>query len=433
MKGEVFMQDLIQLHHIANKGVAIGTTFVLTPKDVKEKNFGNITKGSILVAHDLGPSDIALMDMTKVLGFVTLHGGVTSHVSIVAKNVGLPAAVGVSDVFDAVRHGDEIILDCIGGEIKVRPDDFMLWEFREKMDEYNRLKVAQETDRDKPAITRDGRTITVHANAGTVQDAVRAIAGGAEGIGLYRTEFSYMLAKTGFPAEDDLYEEYRDVVLAADGRPVTIRTLDISADKNLPYFTFTHEANPMMGWRAIRMCLGSVLTGVFHAQIRAILRAAAHGKVRIMLPMIISVKEFEEVRAEVEICKNELQNEGISIGSDVEVGVMIETPAAAIMSPELAQVAAFFSIGTNDLTQYMLAVDRGNEKVAHLYDSKNPAVLRAIKVAIDAGNAAGIPVGMCGEFASQPDAIPLLLELGLTEFSVGAAFIGEVKNHIRSA
>lgn len=390
--------------------------------------FGNMKEPGIVIAEDLSPSDTTNMNRSLVLGFATQSGGVTSHVAIIAKTLGLPALVGVAGLMESVFDGEQLILDADEGKLIISPDEATSQAYVARISESNRRHRELAKLKGLPAVTSDGVTVELYANVGNVNDILAAKEFGFDGIGLFRTEFLYM-ENTHFPTEEEQFTIYRQALLTAE-KPVIIRTLDIGGDKNLPYYEFEKEENPFLGLRAIRLCFA--LPEVFKTQLRALLRASAFGTLRIMYPMIISAEELEKANAFLAECKKELDAERIPYDKNVEVGIMVETPAAVFCASELARKVDFFSIGTNDLTQYITAVDRGNKRVAHLYDSKNPAVLRAIKQVIAAGHAAGIKVGMCGEFASDESAVPLLLGMGLDEFSMSAGRINWVKAQIRA-
>ena len=398
-------------------------------KGVSLDVFSAAEPDSIVVADDLVPSDTAAMDFNKIKGFITRMGGATSHVSIIAKNIGIPAVVGMSDIFDVLKHGDSIILNTQDKLLIIDPSEAELKAAISRKKQLDSLYEEMKAEAHLPAETVDGHRVNLYANAGSVADVKKAMENHACGIGLFRTEFLYMESTGHFPTEDDQFHIYKEIATIADGKPVVIRTLDIGGDKGLPYYQFPKEENPFLGWRAIRVSLD--LQDMFKAQLRAILRASVFGKLQIMYPMIISLKELDAANAVLKRCMDELRAEGVSFDERIDVGIMIETPAAVLIAEELAQKSDFFSIGTNDLTQYMLAVDRGNEKIADLYDSFHPAVLRAIKMTIDAGHKYGKPVSMCGEFSGEPKAAPLLLGLGLTKFSMSFGSLGNIKYKIR--
>ena len=381
----------------------------------------------IIVANELFPSDTVSMDSTNVLGFITELGGATSHVAIVARGLQLPAVVGIRGIFDSIEDNDRVILDGSSGTILLSPCDEDIKLYREKQNEFLSRREELKNISSLPTKTACGEGIELSANIGSLAELQKAIEVGAEGIGLLRTEFLYMDAER-WPSEEEQFVVYRQIVRS--GIPIILRTLDIGGDKSLKYHNFEREENPFLGLRAIRFCLEN--REVFKTQLRAILRASAFGKARIMLPMVISEEEVIKSRDLISECKNELDKENIEYDRSIEVGIMIETPAAVFLSKNLAKITDFFSIGTNDLTQYILAVDRGNRAVSGLYDPFHPALLRAIKLAIDASHSEGKWAGLCGELASDPLAVPVLLGLGLDEFSVSPGALLEIKQKIRS-
>ena len=405
----------------------VGKRIMCGLKGIKSNPFEGINEDVIVVAEDLAPSDTANMDFRYIKGFITEAGGVTSHVSIMARSMEIPAFVGVADFRKNVTNEDYIILDAVGKEIIVNPDEETKEVYRKKAAEYKAMKAEFESMNNLPATTTDGRTVELFANVGSIVDVENAVTRGAEGIGLFRSEFLYM-ENTKFPTEQEQYDAYKKAIETMK-RPVIIRTLDIGGDKELSYYKFDEEENPFLGWRAIRISLD--LKDVFKTQLRAILRASAYGDIRIMYPMIISVDEFMAANAILQECKEELRRDNIPFNDSIQTGVMIETPAAVLCAEDLAKVVDFFSIGTNDLTQYLLAVDRGNQKIARLYNSFHPAVLRAIRTVIQAGHKYDKLVGMCGEFASDEKAVPILLGMGLNEFSMAASEIASTRYQIR--
>lgn len=398
-------------------------------KGVSIVTLDNIKEECIIVAKDLTPSDTAAMDLSKVLGFITDMGGATSHVAIMAKSLEIPAIVGLADASYKIKNDDTIIIDALKGEIFINPSESAVKVYENKKREYLEHRKKLIELKDLPSVTTDNRKVEICANIGNTNEINSAIQNGADGIGLFRTEFLYMNS-SNFPTEEEQFRVYKDVAQKMNGKPVVIRTLDIGGDKVLPYFSFPEEQNPFLGWRAIRICLDKV--DVFKVQLRAILRASAFGKVLIMYPMVISLEELRSANSILSECKNELNSEGISFDKDISVGIMIETPAAVLLADELAKEVDFFSIGTNDLTQYILAVDRGNEKISKMYNPFHPAVIRSIKKVIDSAHNANIHVGMCGELAGDKKAALLLLGMGLDEFSMSAISIPIIKNLIRS-
>ncbi|MFO6490874.1 phosphoenolpyruvate-protein phosphotransferase PtsI [Hafnia alvei] len=384
----------------------------------------------ILVAADLTPSETAQLNLNKVLGFITDLGGRTSHTSIMARSLELPAIVGTSDVTKQVKNGDFLILDAVNNKIYVNPTAEIVEELKAVQNQYVSEKNELVKLKDLPAITLDGHQVEVCANIGTVRDIAGAERNGAEGVGLYRTEFLFM-DRDAFPTEEEQFQAYKAVAEGMGSQAVIVRTMDIGGDKDLPYMDLPKEENPFLGWRAIRICLDR--KEILHAQLRAILRASAFGKLRIMFPMVISVEEVRELKAELEMLKTQLREEGKAFDETIEVGVMVETPAAATIARHLAKEVDFFSIGTNDLTQYTLAVDRGNELISHLYNPMSPSVLTLIKQVIDASHAEGKWTGMCGELAGDERATLLLLGMGLDEFSMSSISIPRIKKIIRNS
>ena len=383
----------------------------------------------IIVAQDLTPSDTAKMDMELVLGFVTEEGGVTSHVSIIAKNNGIPCLVGVGPMLEDAKTGMQMVLDAGAGRILLEPEADVIEEYKKKAEEFEKFQRELKQLASLPSETKDGHAFSICANAGNIADIQNCLQYQIEGIGLFRSEFLYM-ESDHFPTEEEQFEAYREAAELIGGKELTIRTLDIGGDKELDYFEFPKEDNPFLGYRAIRMCLDR--TDIFKTQLRAILRASAFGYIRIMYPMMISLEELEQANTLLAECRAELDEEGISYDKKIQVGMMIETPAGVMMAEEFAQRVDFFSIGTNDLTQYFLAVDRGSKKIAALYNSFHPAVLRAIAHTIRSAHKHGAKVGMCGEFASDARASGILLGMGLDEFSMSAGETSLVKHRLRN-
>jgi phosphotransferase system enzyme I (PtsI) len=382
----------------------------------------------ILVARDLMPSDMISMDRARVKGVVTESGGRTSHVAILARAFEIPAVLGLQGAMSKLRQAALLVLDGDRGLVVVDPDDAAL----ERSAAARSAAAARQHDldslRDLPACTSDGLRVLVKANIEVPEEADAVLAHGADGIGLFRSEFLFLGGHV--PDEEEQYLAYKRVIEAMKGRPVTIRTLDIGGDKVLPELGAQDEKNPLLGWRAIRFCLSR--EDVFKTQLRAILRAAVYGETRIMFPMIATADELERALAIVGAAREECVRKGQKASMDLPIGIMIEIPSAAMTSDILARKADFFSIGTNDLIQYTMAVDRGNEKVSYLHEPYHPAVLRLVQRTIDAGKAAGIPVGMCGEMAGDPASAVVLLGLGLDEFSMSSAAVPAVKRAIRS-
>lgn len=383
----------------------------------------------ILVAADLTPSETAQLNLQKVLGFITDAGGRTSHTSIMARSLELPAIVGTGSVTAQVKNGDYLILDAVNNQVYVNPTNDVIEQLRAVQEQVATEKAELAKLKDLPAITLDGHQVEVCANIGTVRDVEGAERNGAEGVGLYRTEFLFM-DRDALPTEEEQFAAYKAVAEACGSQEVIVRTMDIGGDKELPYMNFPKEENPFLGWRAVRIAMDR--KEILRDQVRAILRASAFGKLRIMFPMIISVEEVRALRKEIEIYKQELRDEGKAFDESIEIGVMVETPAAATIARHLAKEVDFFSIGTNDLTQYTLAVDRGNDMISHLYQPMSPSVLNLIKQVIDASHAEGKWTGMCGELAGDERATLLLLGMGLDEFSMSAISIPRIKKIIRN-
>ena len=391
-------------------------------------DLGDITEESILVAYDLTPSETAQLNLEKVLGFITDIGGRTSHTSIMARSLELPAIVGTNDVTTRVNTGDYLILDAVNNCVYVNPTQAEIDELKTLEAKLAEEKAELAKLKDLPAVTLDGHKVDVVANIGTIRDCEGAHRNGAEGVGLYRTEFLFM-DRDQLPSEEEQFIAYKEVVEAMEGRLVVLRTMDIGGDKELPYLNLPKEMNPFLGWRAVRIALDR--REILHAQLRAVLRASAFGKLAVMFPMIISVEEIRELKSVLETLKAELRAEGKAFDENIQVGVMVETPSAAVNAKFLAKEVDFFSIGTNDLTQYTLAVDRGNELISHLYNPMSPSVLGLIKQVIDASHAEGKWTGMCGELAGDERATLLLLGMGLDEFSMSAISVPRIKKLIR--
>ncbi|CNI68341.1 phosphoenolpyruvate-protein phosphotransferase PtsI [Yersinia mollaretii] len=383
----------------------------------------------ILVAADLTPSETAQLNLDKVLGFITDLGGRTSHTSIMARSLELPAIVGTTNATKQIQNDDYLIIDAVNNKIYLNPTADVIEQLKAVKNQYITERNDLAKLKDLPAITLDGHQVEVVANIGTVRDIAGAERNGAEGVGLYRTEFLFM-DRDSLPTEEEQFQAYKAVAEAMGSQAVIVRTMDIGGDKDLPYMNLPKEENPFLGWRAIRIAMDR--KEILHAQLRAILRASAFGKLRIMFPMIISVEEVRELKAELELLKSQLREENKAFDETIEVGVMVETPAAAVIARHLAKEVDFFSIGTNDLTQYTLAVDRGNELISHLYNPMSPSVLGLIKQVIDASHAEGKWTGMCGELAGDERATLLLLGMGLDEFSMSAISIPRIKKIIRN-
>ena len=392
-------------------------------------DLGEINEEAILVAYDLTPSETAQLNLNKVLGFVTDIGGRTSHTSIMARSLELPAIVGTNNVTELVNTGDFLILDALNNVVYVNPSQDDIQRLKALQAKLADEKAELAKLKDLPALTLDGHRVDVVANIGTIRDIEGAERNGAEGVGLYRTEFLFM-DRDQLPTEEEQFIAYKDVVEAMNGNLVILRTMDIGGDKELPYLDLPKEMNPFLGWRAIRIALDR--REILNAQLRAVLRASAYGKLAVMFPMIISVEEIRELKSVIEELKVELRNEGKAFDENIQIGVMVETPSAAVNAKFLAKEVDFFSIGTNDLTQYTLAVDRGNELISHLYNPMSPSVLNLIKQVIDASHAEGKWTGMCGELAGDERATVLLLGMGLDEFSMSAISVPRIKKLIRN-
>ena len=404
-------------------------------KDVSKRILANLSgigadafaiteANTVVVAHDLTPSDTAQLDRSKVVGFITNIGGRTSHAAIMARTLEIPAVLGLGDITDCVKTGDTVIVDGITGDVIINPSEEVLAEYQAKKEKFQAEQEELKKLIDVKTTTKSGRRIEVCGNIGKPEDIDQVLANGGDGVGLFRTEFLYM-DRDEAPTEDEQFEAYKYVLEKADGKQVVIRTLDIGGDKTLPYLPLPEEMNPFLGYRAIRLCLDR--KDIFRVQIRALLRASVYGNLAVMFPMISGLEEFQQAKAFVEECKGELKAEGIAYSDSIQWGIMVEIPAAAVYADELAKYVDFFSIGTNDLIQYTLAADRMSEKVSYLYNPMHPAVLRLIKMTIDGAHKHGKWVGMCGEMAGDEAAIPTLVEYGLDEFSMSATSILNAK------
>lgn len=392
-----------------------------------ETDISGAPAGTVLAAHDLTPSMTASIPRENIAGIITETGGRTSHSAILARAMGIPAVLSVPGATEALANGEEVVVDGCEGTVLEKPTVAEMALYAQRRAAYLEQQKALAQFVGKKTLTADGAQRELWANIGKPQDAARAMECDAEGVGLFRTEFLFM-DRAAAPTEEEQFEAYKKAALVLHDRPLIIRTLDVGGDKEIAYLGMKKEENPFLGYRAVRYCLGNRES--YRAQLRALVRASAYGDIRIMVPLVTNVAELREVRQMVSEVMDELESEGASFHREIKVGVMIETPAASIIADLLAEEADFFSIGTNDLTQYTMAVDRGNADVAYLYSTYDPAVLRSIRHIIACGKAAGIPVGMCGEAAADRRMIPLLLSFGLDEFSVSPTSILSVRREI---
>ena len=391
-------------------------------------DLSKLTEPCIIISHDLSPTQTAQLDRKVVLGFATDVGGRTSHTAIMARSLRIPAVVGLQNASRELATGQFALLDGFNGQIVLNPTDQTLFEYGQLIRKRVTLEEKLHDVIDKPAVTLDGMAIVLSANVEQPSDTEAVIANGAAGVGLFRTEYLFINRET-LPSEEEQYQAYRAVAAALKPQPVIIRTLDLGGDKVLSHLALPHEMNPFLGWRAIRLCLEE--KEVFRTQLRAILRASVEGNIKMMYPMISGLKELTQANALLAQYKTELHCEGVAYDDQLEVGAMIEIPAAAVASEALGRYVKFFSIGTNDLIQYTLAVDRLNERIAHLYEPTHPAILRLIKMTAEAGRKNGIWTGVCGEMAGDPLFTPLLLGLGVTELSVAPGIVPQIKYLIR--
>lgn len=405
----------------------IGMQVMYKLKGIVPEDLSSLSEKSIVISEELTPSDTSNMDKENVLAFATDLGGKTSHTSIIAQTMAIPALVGMKNISSLVKNGDFAIIDGIEGNLILNPSQEIIEAYKEKIQELNDKKLRLEKIKDQKAITKDGKAVEVSANIGNLEDLKVALENGCDGVGLFRTEFLYM-ENDHFPTEEEQFLVYKQAVQMLEGKPIIIRTLDIGGDKGLDYFEFPKEDNPFLGYRAIRLCLEK--EDIFRTQLRALLRASAFGNIRIMLPFVVSVNELKKAQEILEDLKADLDKNSIAYKKDIEMGIMVETPAAVMLADKLIKYADFFSIGTNDLTQYVLAVDRGNEKISDMYNPFNPAVVRSIKRVIDESHKAGKWTGMCGQFAGETSATKLLLGLGLDEFSAASSVIPKIKDTI---
>jgi phosphotransferase system enzyme I (PtsI) len=383
-------------------------------------NPSTIDEEVVVVAHDLTPSDTAQLNKDYVKAFVTNIGGRTSHSAIMARSLEIPAIVGTGNISEEVSNDDMVIVDGIEGEVIIDPSADEIATYEKEAEEFETLKAEWDTLKNEPSVTKDGKQFELAGNIGTPRDLDGVLDNGGEGIGLYRTEFLYMDSNE-LPTEDEQFEAYKEVLEGMDGKPVVVRTMDIGGDKELPYLDLPDEMNPFLGYRAIRVSLDQ--DEIFRTQLRALLRASVYGNLRIMFPMIATLPEFREAKAIYEEEKEKLEADGVEISDAIQVGIMVEIPSAAVLADQFAKEVDFFSLGTNDLIQYSMAADRMNEEVSYLYQPYNPSILRLIKNVIDAAHAEGKWAGMCGEVAGDQTAVPLLVGMGLDEFSMSATSI----------
>ena len=408
----------------------VGTRVLNNVMGVENVDISCLDEDTIIVADDLAPSDTAQMDKARVKGFATNIGSRTSHTAIMARSLEIPAVLGLGDITAAVKNGDMVVVDGLKGQAVINPTDDELAAYKKQQEDYQAYIRELAELREMEAVTTDGHKVELVGNIGSPNDTDGVHKNGGRGVGLYRTEFLYMNSDT-MPDEEKQYEAYKAVIESFNGDPVIIRTLDIGGDKKLPYLPLEEEMNPFLGFRAIRLCFREV--DMFKTQLRAILRASAFGNALIMFPMISGVSEVRQAKGILAECMKELDEKGQAYDKNIRVGVMIEIPSAAVTSDIIAKEVDFFSIGTNDLCQYTLAVDRMNQEVSYLYNPLHPAILRLVKTVIDASHAReGLFTGMCGEMAGDPMATLILLGLGMDEFSMSASSIPQVKKIIRS-
>lgn len=401
--------------------IDIKTRLIKKVLGIENTDLSKLPYGSILVAKDLTPSMTAGLNPDNVLGIVTQFGGKTSHSAILSRALEIPAVVGLSNLPEDISDDTDILLDGESGEVIILPTDNEKSDYENKKKNYDANKEMLKKYRELPSISKDGKKVEIAGNIGSPEDAKKVIENGGEGIGLFRTEFLFM-DRDCMPTEEEQFESYKEVATAMEGKPVIIRTLDIGGDKEIPYMGIVQDENPFLGYRAIRLCLDRK-DDIYIPQLRALLRASAFGNIKIMLPLITSMDEIREAKALISDIKKELDEKNIAYNKNIEVGIMVETAAASLLADIFAKEVDFFSIGTNDLIQYTMSVDRGNVKIAGLYSPFSPAVLRSINRIITEGKKAGIMVGMCGEAAADPLLIPVLLAWGMDEFSMSASSI----------
>ena len=410
-------------------------------RDVTQRVLGNLmghpqragvsdlTEPCIVVANDLTPSDTAQLDPAEVLGFVTEVGSRTSHTAILARSLQIPAVLGLGEAIEELKPGQTVLLDGFNGFVIISPSEQTLFEYGQLVERQSSIEESLDEIRTEPAKTLDGHTIILSANIERARDVEAVRKSGATGVGLFRTEFLF-INRSDLPNEEEQFQAYKKVTESLAPEPVIIRTLDLGGDKLLSHVNVAAEMNPFLGWRAIRLCLEE--KDLFRTQLRAILRASAFGDLKIMYPMVSGMDELDAANVLLEECRDQLRAEGVEFAENLEIGVMIETPSAAMIADSLARCVQFFSIGTNDLIQYSLAVDRLNEKIAHLYEPTHPGILRLIKATVDAGQAQKIWTGVCGEMAGELAMVPLLIGLGVAELSVVPSLVPRVKMLIRS-
>ncbi|KZE49624.1 phosphoenolpyruvate--protein phosphotransferase [Rossellomorea marisflavi] len=394
---------------------------------VQISNPSMVTEEVIIIAEDLTPSDTAQLNRQYVKGFTTDIGGRTSHSAIMARSMEIPAVVGTKTVTSSVENGDLIIVDGLNGEVHINPTPEVVAQYKEEHARYEEQKAEWAKLVNEPTVSKDGEHVELAANIGTPNDLEGVKNNGGEGVGLYRTEFLYM-GRDELPTEEEQFKAYKAVLEGMDGKPVVVRTLDIGGDKELPYLNLPKEMNPFLGYRAIRLCLDE--QDIFRTQLRALLKASTFGNLKIMFPMISNLDEFRAAKAVLEEEKKALLENGVEVSDHIEVGIMVEIPSTAVMADVFAKEVDFFSIGTNDLIQYTMAADRMNERVSYLYQPYNPAILRLVKMVIDAAHKEGKWAGMCGEMAGDEIAVPILLGLGLDEFSMSATSILRARSQI---
>lgn len=394
---------------------------------VQIANPSMIAEEVIIIAEDLTPSDTAQLNRQFVKGFTTDIGGRTSHSAIMARSMEIPAVVGTKESTKQIKNGDLVIVDGLKGLVHINPTPEAIAEYEEEHRKFEEQKAEWAKLVNEKSVTADGHHVELAANIGTPKDLKGVVENGGEGVGLYRTEFLYM-GRDQLPTEDEQFESYKAVLEGMSGKPVVVRTLDIGGDKELPYLNLPKEMNPFLGFRAIRLCLEE--QDMFRTQLRALLRASTYGNLKIMFPMIATLEEFRQGKAILEEEKQKLVSEGAEVADNIEIGIMVEIPSTAVMADQFAKEVDFFSVGTNDLIQYTMAADRMNERVSYLYQPYNPAILRLVKMVIDAAHKEGKWAGMCGEMAGDETAIPLLLGLGLDEFSMSATSILKARSQI---